>query len=117
MRRTRKVFLQDTGSVYSFEGGYAGVYADWEDSVFCLPEEVKAAYRENCTEEWKKELREEERFLMYFNVAAELYGNCPVENVVELYKRVYRNGKEYEFSVLAFLKDVAEKQKMFCAAG
>ena len=35
-----------------------GVYADWEDSVFCLPEEVKEAYRENCTEEWKKELRD-----------------------------------------------------------
>lgn len=49
--------------MYLLEGGYAGVYADWEDSVFCLPEEVKAAYRENCTEEWKKERQDAETFL------------------------------------------------------
>ena len=98
------------------EGGYAGVYADWEDSVFCLPEEVKAAYRENCTEEWKKERQDAETFLMYFNVAAELYGICPVENVVELYKRDTRIEKD-GFSVLAFLKDVPEDKKCFVLQG
>lgn len=114
--RTRKVSFQDMRYVYLLEGGYAGVYADWEDSVFCLPEEVKAAYRENCTEEWKKELQEEERFLMYFNVVAELYGICPIENVVELYKRDTGIEKD-EFSVLAFLKDVPESKKCFVLWG
>lgn len=114
--RICKVPSQDTRYVYLLAGGYAGVYADWEDSVFCLPEEVKAAYRKNCTEEWKKECQDEERFLMYFNVAAELYGICPVENVVELYQRDTGIEKD-EFSVMAFLKDVPENKKCFVLQG
>ena len=53
---------------------------------------------------------------MYFNVAAELYGNCPVENVVELYKRDTGIEKD-EFSVLAFLKDVPKNKKCFVLQG
>lgn len=49
-------------------------------------------------------------------MAAELYGICPVENVVELYRRDTRIEKD-GFSVLAFLKDVPEDKKCFCAAG
>ena len=49
---------------------------------------------------------------MYFNVAAELYGICPVENVVELYQRDTGIEKD-EFSVMAFLKDVPENKKCF----
>lgn len=112
----RKVSFEDTKYEYLLVGGYAGVYADWGDSVFCLPKEVKAAYQENCTEEWKKESQDIETFLMYFNVAAELYGICPVEKAVELYKRDTGLEKD-EFSTRAFLKDIPENKKYFVMQG
>lgn len=111
-----KLSFMDTRYQYLLRGGYVGVYANWEDSVFCLPEEVKVAYRKNCTDDWKKECQEEKNFLMYFNVVAELYGICPVEKAVELYKRDTGMEKD-EFSALAFLKDVPESKKYFVLQG
>lgn len=111
-----KVSFMDVKYQYLLMGGYAGVYANWEDSVFCLPEEVKVAYRKNCTDNWKKECQEEKNFLMYFNVAAEFYGICPMRKVVELYKRDTGIEKD-EFSAMAFLKDVPEGKKYFVLQG
>ena len=53
---------------------------------------------------------------MYFNVAAELYGICPVEKAAELYKRDTGLEKD-EFSALAFLKDIPENKKCFVMQG
>lgn len=113
---TRKVSFEDMRYGYLLEGGYVGVYADWGDSVFCLPKEVKEAYQENCTEDWKKERQDVETLLMYFNVAAELYGICPVEKAVELYKRDTGLEKD-EFSTMAFLKDVPKNKRCFVIQG
>ena len=41
----------------------------------------------------------------------ELYGNCPVENVVELYKR--DTGIEKDIFCVGFLKRCSEKQNVF----
>ena len=112
----RKVHFEDMRYAYLLAGGYVGVYADREDSVFCLPKEVKAAYQENCKEDWKKENQDVETFLMYFNVAAELYGICPVEKALELYKRDIGLEKD-EFSTMAFLKDVPQNKRCFIIQG
>ena len=53
---------------------------------------------------------------MYFNVAAELYGICPVEKAAELYKRDTGLEKD-EFSTMAFLKDIPENKKCFVMQG
>lgn len=112
----RKVSFEDMRYAYLLEGGYVGVYADLADSMFCLPKEVKEAYQENCTGDWKKECQDVETFLMYFNVAAELYGICPVEKAAELYKRDTGLEKD-EFSIMAFLKDIPENKKCFAMQG
>ena len=60
--RNMQVPSQNTRYVYLLAGGYAGVYADWEDSVFCLPEEGKQLIEKTARRNGRKNVRMKKDF-------------------------------------------------------
>ncbi|WP_287715179.1 IS1096 element passenger TnpR family protein [Blautia sp.] len=89
------------------ECGYAG--ATYLGEVY-VPEDVKAAYNKNCDEEWKKERRRVQGILCHINACVELYGICPLERVISVYKENTGNIisetelREFCYQIPGFLK-------------
>ncbi len=94
-------------------GGYA-VHKDeyFMEDYICIPEEVKEAYRINCDEEWKKTCKEEAELTSYMNLAAELYGVCPISKMLEIYEK-YTGRTKGELEVLTFAEEIPENKKYF----
>lgn len=95
------------------DGGYAAYKDDsFMEDYICIPEEVKEAYRINCDEEWKKTCREETELAGYMNLAAELYGVCPIGKMLEIYEEYTGRTKE-KSEALTFAKEIPENKKYF----
>lgn len=101
---------------YLMEGGYVGLSCDWNGVMICVPCDVKKAYLKNCGGEWKENLEENKKFLMYLNVITEFYGICSVEQVVELYVRDGGRAREL-FEVISFCENIPENRKYFVLRG
>lgn len=93
--------VEDDSYDYLLEGGYAGFCAGGVSSFIHVPEEVRKAYQKNVDREWKRQRDKSLRFLAYLNGAVQLYGVCPVEKALELYRRDTGEEKEY-FDVFHF---------------
>lgn len=95
------------------DGGYAAYKDDsFMEDYICIPEEVKEAYRINCDEEWKETCREETELAGYMNLAAELYGVCPIGKMLEIYEEYTGRTKE-KSEALTFAKEIPENKKYF----
>lgn len=95
------------------DGGYAAYKDDsFMEDYICIPEEVKEAYRINCDEEWKETCREETELAGYMNLAAELYGVCPIGKMLEIYEEYTGKTKE-KSEALTFAKEIPENKKYF----
>lgn len=95
------------------DGGYAAYKDDsFMEDYICIPEEVKKAYRINCDEEWKETCREETELAGYMNLAAELYGVCPIGKMLEIYEEYTGKTKE-KSEALTFAKEIPENKKYF----
>ena len=95
------------------DGGYAAYKDDsFMEDYICIPEEVKEAYRINCDEEWKETCREETELAGYMNLAAELYGVCPIGKMLEIYQEYTGRTKE-KSEALTFAKEIPENKKYF----
>lgn len=93
-------------------GGYAAFKYDFEEEYICVPKEVQEAYRRNCSEEWKQLRKPARELAKYLNMAAELYGICPVEKALEVYKKL--TGKEKTaFEILQFAREIPENKKVY----
>lgn len=95
-----------------FDMGYAYCESNWPMEIMYVPKEVKAAFRANCDEEWKRGALRDQEFLMYLNCTAELYGICPIHKALELYRRDC-GGAVNEFGVVGFCETVPENKKIF----
>lgn len=95
------------------DGGYAAYKDDsFMEDYICIPEEVKEAYRINCDEEWKETCREKTELAGYMNLAAELYGVCPIGKMLEIYEEYTGRTKE-KSEALTFAKEIPENKKYF----
>lgn len=91
------------------EGGYCG--ANSSASLF-IPKDVTEAFRANCDSDWKKERRKNQEFSWYLNGAAQLYGICPIEKALEIYKK-YTNFNVDVSEAEAFGTSIPDNRKCF----
>lgn len=97
---------------YLLEGAYAGCKSGWNGKIIYIPKEVREAYLKNCDDVWKENLNMNRQLLMYLNVAAELYGICPINKAIELYVR--DGGAEKSIiEVIEFCENVPKNKKLF----
>lgn len=96
-----------------FAGGYAGSHS-LNDIV--VPKEVAEAYKKNCDKEWKRLRREALELSYYLNAAAELYGICPMDKALEIYRK--HTGKEVdELTMYTFCGMIPENKKAYIYNG
>lgn len=94
-------------------GGYAGSYG--LDHIV-VPKEVVQAYKKNCDGEWKRLRREALELSYYLNAAAELYGICPMEKALEIYRK--HTGKSVEeLTMYSFCEMIPENKKAYIYNG
>lgn len=101
---------------YILEGGYAGFCPGLLHSFVYVPQEVRDAYKRYTDKEWKEQREKSLRFLTYLNAAVQLYGVCPAEKALELYRRDTGERKEY-YDLLRFEMEAPSGKKRFVLQG
>ncbi|MDC7290165.1 SEC-C metal-binding domain-containing protein [Blautia schinkii] len=100
-------------ALYLVGAGYCGMSGDGDVVV---PAEVRQRYREICSSEWKKARRQALELCCYLNGAADLYGICPVSQVIELYSK-YTGKHLDEMAVYSFCELIPDVKKDFYTHG
>lgn len=91
------------------EGGYCGAAGMWG---IVVPREVYEAYKENCDSEWRKERRKALELSCYLNAAAELYGVCTMDRVLDIYRK-HTGNKVNEMSIYSFCEMIPHTKKNY----
>lgn len=96
-----------------YEGGYCAIT---DMDMIIVPKEVIQAAKINCDREWVKERRKALELFYYLNGAASLYGVCPIEKVLEIY-RMYTGNRMDIFNVYSFSELIPHTRKNFICEG
>lgn len=96
-----------------YQGGYCTIT---DTDMIIVPKEVIEAAKINCDSEWLKERRKALELFYYLNGTASLYGVCPIDKALEIYKK-YTGNRMDKFNVYSFSEFIPDSRKNFICDG